>query len=119
MGPLTDIPSTIETCQDRSPEDDESLPPGLDCVDKHATEHPKRYGHPWQTSSDNTWESVEDIHPTEGGGYLGPPDHMRESMSSFTGRPGIKGRNETIRMTLLCAIYFGVTFTWGVEMTCA
>ncbi|KAL2290933.1 hypothetical protein FJTKL_14855 [Diaporthe vaccinii] len=38
-------------------------------------------------------------------------------MSSFTGQPGIKGRNESIRMMLLCAIHFGITFTWGVEMT--
>lgn len=36
----------------------------------------------------------------------------REQMSSFTGQPGIKGRNESIRMMLLCFIHFGITFTW-------
>ncbi|KAG6363037.1 hypothetical protein INS49_008132 [Diaporthe citri] len=41
----------------------------------------------------------------------------RDQMSSFTGQPSIKGRNESIRMMLLCAIHFGITFTWGVEMT--
>ncbi|KAL1868694.1 hypothetical protein Daus18300_005828 [Diaporthe australafricana] len=41
----------------------------------------------------------------------------RDKMSSFTGQPSIKGRNESIRMMLLCAIHFGITFTWGVEMT--
>lgn len=36
----------------------------------------------------------------------------RDQMSSFTGQPSIKGRNESIRMMLLCAIHFGITFTW-------
>lgn len=36
----------------------------------------------------------------------------RHQMSSFTGQPGIKGRHESIRMMLLCAIHFGITFTW-------
>ncbi|KAK7741583.1 hypothetical protein SLS63_001140 [Diaporthe eres] len=35
----------------------------------------------------------------------------RDQMSSFTGQPSIKGRNESIRMMLLCAIHFGITFT--------
>lgn len=39
-------------------------------------------------------------------------------MASWAGQPDIKGRNETIRMMLLCAVHFGITFTWGVEMTC-
>lgn len=36
----------------------------------------------------------------------------RDQMSSFTGQPRIKGRNESIRMMLLCCIHFGITFTW-------
>lgn len=39
-------------------------------------------------------------------------------MASWAGQPDIKGRNETVRMMLLCAVHFGITFTWGVEMTC-
>ena len=42
----------------------------------------------------------------------GAPALSRDQMSSFTGQPGIKGRNESIRMMLLCAIHFGITFTW-------
>lgn len=44
-------------------------------------------------------------------------DHSRR-MASWAGQPDIKGRNETVRMMLLCAVHFGITFTWGVEMTC-
>lgn len=40
------------------------------------------------------------------------------TMASWAGQPDIKGRNETVRMMLLCAVHFGITFTWGVEMTC-
>ncbi|KAI3400474.1 hypothetical protein diail_3095 [Diaporthe ilicicola] len=47
----------------------------------------------------------------------GAPLLSRDKMSSFTGQPGIRGKNESIRMMLLCAIHFGITFTWGVEMT--
>lgn len=36
----------------------------------------------------------------------------RDQMSSFAGQPSIKGRNESIRMMLLCFIHFGITFTW-------
>lgn len=42
----------------------------------------------------------------------GGPAISRDRMSSFTGQPSIKGRNESIRMMLLCAIHFGITFTW-------
>lgn len=42
----------------------------------------------------------------------GGPALSRDKMSSFTGQPSIKGRNESIRMMLLCAIHFGITFTW-------
>lgn len=42
----------------------------------------------------------------------GGPAISRDKMSSFTGQPSIKGRNESIRMMLLCAIHFGITFTW-------
>lgn len=42
----------------------------------------------------------------------GAPALGRDQMSSFTGQPSIKGRNESIRMMLLCAIHFGITFTW-------
>lgn len=42
----------------------------------------------------------------------GGPALSRDRMSSFTGQPSIKGRNESIRMMLLCAIHFGITFTW-------
>lgn len=40
------------------------------------------------------------------------PALERDQMSSFTGQPSIRGRNESIRMMLLCAIHFGITFTW-------
>lgn len=38
-------------------------------------------------------------------------------MASWSGQPDIKGRTEWVRMMLLCAVHFGITFTWGVEMT--
>ncbi|KAF3764932.1 MFS general substrate transporter [Cryphonectria parasitica EP155] len=38
-------------------------------------------------------------------------------VSSWSGQPEIKGRTEWVRMMLLCAVHFGITFTWGVEMT--
>lgn len=77
----------------------------------------KEYGDFRHNSHGSHCESAEGLNPTEEDGQFRTPGHMRESMSSFTGRPGIKGRNETIRMTMLCAVYFGITFTWGVEMT--
>lgn len=54
--------------------------------------------------------------PEEGGDDIFV-EHTRR-MASWAGQPDIKGRNETIRMMLLCAVHFGITFTWGVEMTC-
>lgn len=65
----------------------------------------KEYGDFRHNSHDSHCESAEGLYPTEEDGQLRTPGHMRESMSSFTGRPGIKGRNETIRMTMLCAVY--------------
>lgn len=38
--------------------------------------------------------------------------------ASFTGQPSVKGRSETLRMILLTLNSIGITFTWGVEMTC-
>jgi hypothetical protein len=45
-------------------------------------------------------------------GWVGPALGRDNNMSTFTGQPGIKGRSESIRMMLLCAIHFGITFTW-------
>lgn len=43
--------------------------------------------------------------------------YSRDIMASWSGQPNIKGRTEWVRMMLLCAVHFGITFTWGVEMT--
>ncbi|KAJ4259135.1 hypothetical protein NW757_002465 [Fusarium falciforme] len=40
------------------------------------------------------------------------------NMASWSGTPSIKGNTEAVRMVLLNFITIGVTFTWGVEMTC-
>lgn len=123
--------STTDYYQDRSPVD-ESPPPNLYHCDEHTTarpfedrrancqgtDSPKGDGGSQEGSSDSSCESAEEVYSTEEEGYFRLPGYMRESMSSFTGRPGIKGRNETIRMIMLCAVHFGITFTWGVEMTC-
>lgn len=118
--------STTDHRQHPSSVPDKSPTPDLDYCDEHATARPfeDTRGNCQGTevpkedsSSDGSWDSTEAPYTTEEG-YFRLPGYMRESMSSFTGRPGIKGRNETIRMILLCAVHFGITFTWGVEMTC-
>ncbi|KAK0633529.1 major facilitator superfamily domain-containing protein [Immersiella caudata] len=38
-------------------------------------------------------------------------------MSTWTGKPSVKGSSETMRMALLTCVSVGITFTWGVEMT--
>lgn len=39
-------------------------------------------------------------------------------MSTWRGKPSVKGSTETMRMLLLTCVSVGITFTWGVEMTC-
>lgn len=58
----------------------------------------------------------EDEGEGEDCGLLGEVSH-RYKMASWSGQPDIKGRTEWVRMMLLCAVHFGITFTWGVEMT--
>lgn len=60
-------------------------------------------------------EEQEDSDQEQGGETF--VEHSRR-MASWAGQPAIKGRNEIIRMMLLCAVHFGISFTWGVEMTC-
>ncbi|KAJ4407809.1 hypothetical protein N0V85_004321 [Neurospora sp. IMI 360204] len=38
-------------------------------------------------------------------------------MSTWRGKPSVKGSTETMRMLLLTCVSVGITFTWGVEMT--
>ncbi|KAK4648682.1 uncharacterized protein QC761_112360 [Podospora bellae-mahoneyi] len=38
-------------------------------------------------------------------------------MSTWSGKPSVKGSTETMRMFLLTCVSIGITFTWGVEMT--
>lgn len=38
--------------------------------------------------------------------------------ASFVGQPSVRGSSEVIRMILLTFSAIGITFTWGVEMTC-
>ncbi|KAH8878845.1 hypothetical protein GQ53DRAFT_673317 [Thozetella sp. PMI_491] len=38
-------------------------------------------------------------------------------MSSWSGKPSIRGNSEVVRLTLLTFVSIGITFTWGVEMT--
>lgn len=38
--------------------------------------------------------------------------------ATFMGKPSVRGSSETVRMILLTFISIGITFTWGVEMTC-
>lgn len=40
------------------------------------------------------------------------------SMASWVGQPRIKGSSEVMRMVLLTLTLVGVSFTWGIEMTC-
>lgn len=91
----------------------------------------KRYSEHWQHGScgSSSWEEEAEDTPCyteeeeddndddEGYDAIGFVEHIRK-MSSWSGQPDIKGRNESVRMMLLCAVHFGITFTWGVEMTC-
>lgn len=118
MGSPTDIASTTEKHQDQ-PLIDETALPSLDCFDEIKEDQSsecswenlqergcyKEYSDFRQDSNNSCYDRTEDLYPTEEDGDIFTPGHMRESMSSFTGRPGIKGRNETIRMTLLCAVH--------------
>ncbi|KHN99859.1 sucrose transport protein [Metarhizium album ARSEF 1941] len=40
------------------------------------------------------------------------------AMAGLLGQPSIKGRSEAMRMVLLNFCTVGITFTWGIEMTC-
>lgn len=42
----------------------------------------------------------------------------QELMASWTGTPSVRGGSETMRMVLLTFSAIGITFTWGIEMTC-
>lgn len=64
-------------------------------------------------TEDETEDEDEDEDEDENCDLLG----KKREMASWSGQPDIKGRTEWIRMMLLCAVHFGITFTWGVEMT--
>jgi solute carrier family 45, member 1/2/4 len=36
----------------------------------------------------------------------------------FVGQPSVRGSSEALRLILLTFSAIGITFTWGVEMTC-
>lgn len=44
--------------------------------------------------------------------------HATMAAATFTGQPSVKGSSETLRMMLLTLNSIGISFTWGVEMTC-
>lgn len=93
----------------------------------------RRYSEHWERSySESSWEeaAAAEYAPC----YTGEQDDDYEGvdeedcglirvtsrtceMASWSGQPEIKGRTEWVRMVLLCAVHFGITFTWGVEMT--
>lgn len=95
----------------------------------------RRYSEHWERSCDSGsgWEEDEEAAESaatcyteedEGGddegedcGLLGEVPYRYYKMASWSGQPDIKGRTEWVRMMLLCAVHFGITFTWGVEMT--
>lgn len=117
MGSPINMKSTTDSYGDQTPTD-EALLPKLDCSleskEVQLSESQgncqggccnKEYGEVPHNSNESCCDSSEDLDQTEEDGQLDTPGHMRESMSSFTGRPGIKGRNETIRMMLLCAVH--------------
>ncbi|PHH71609.1 hypothetical protein CDD83_5141 [Cordyceps sp. RAO-2017] len=39
-------------------------------------------------------------------------------MAMLVGESSVRGSSELVRMVLLTFVAIGITFTWGVEMTC-
>lgn len=101
-----------------------SLPASLENLHDHArAEHREHVGD--DDHQRVAFSKHRDATPPDGedssSRYIERPDLLerwsapalgRDQMSSFTGQPSIKGRSESIRMMLLCAIHFGITFTW-------
>lgn len=80
-----------------------------DVEDGQRAAFPKHREDTLPDSGDSSSRYTEGLELLEG---WSAPALGRDQMSSFTGQPSIKGRNESIRMMLLCAIHFGITFTW-------
>lgn len=82
----------------------------------------------WGATGEASWCDAGPEQEEEGGEdndpELGDDDDVvvlvdpSRRMASWAGQPDIRGRNETIRMMSLCAVHLGISFTWGVEMTC-
>lgn len=70
--------------------------------------------HGWRHHDDDDSSREDD---RENRGLLWEVPFRYKKMASWSGQPDIKGRTEWVRMVLLCAVHFGITFTWGVEMT--
>lgn len=110
---------TLEPPDEPSPADEQSghWSPKRDHLYRRSSE---RWGRSYD--SESSWkegedeDEDEDQNQNEDCGLLGDVPY-RYKMASWSGQPGIKGRTEWVRMMLLCAVHFGITFTWGVEMT--
>ena len=68
-------------------------------------------------------DGVEDVTTEDDERYRGSHRFNRrpssqELMASWAGTPAVKGGSETMRMVLLTFSAVGITFTWGIEMTC-
>lgn len=70
-----------------------------------------------QDDDDDDYDDYDDYHGQGEDCGLIRQTSRTCNMASWSGQPEIKGRTEWVRMMLLCAVHFGITFTWGVEMT--
>lgn len=82
-------------------------------ADQHQEQEAKRSS---DDSSVGAWEDAEEGSDSEEDVLVFEDDPAE--MSSWSGQPDIKGSSEIARMVLLNAVSVGMTFTWGVEMTC-
>lgn len=91
---------------------------------EHSTEQGYSSHHGGKLSDRNLKEE-EDLCPNQWAAPCEQEDNIGSDsegeiveMSTWRGTPSVKGSTETMRMLLLTCVSVGITFTWGVEMTC-